>query len=130
MNWASINKLNLKPFEYAIFGSGPMIIRGLRDSHDIDIIVKEEAWEKLANMYNVIQTQSGDKIEIDNIEIWKEWMELTPEIDTIINSTDIIDGMSFANLQYVIKTKRLQGRDKDLLDIQIIENYLNQENIS
>ena len=39
---AELKKLNLPNDKYAVFGSGPLAIYGIRDSEDIDIIVKSE----------------------------------------------------------------------------------------
>lgn len=39
--------LNLPLGEYAIFGSGPMAIRELRESADIDLVVTEKFFEEL-----------------------------------------------------------------------------------
>ena len=40
-------KLGLPKYQFAIFGSGPMGIRGLRECDDLDIIVKPDLWNKL-----------------------------------------------------------------------------------
>lgn len=48
---AELKKLNLPKDKYAIFGSGPLAINGIRDSDDIDIIVKSEVWDELAKKY-------------------------------------------------------------------------------
>ena len=42
-----VKELNLPQNQYAIFGSGPLAIRGIRDSNDIDLIVKKKLWNKL-----------------------------------------------------------------------------------
>ncbi len=42
-----LKTLNLPLGHFAIFGSAPLAIRGLRDSHDLDIIVSDELYEDL-----------------------------------------------------------------------------------
>ena len=49
-----LNELKTLDFpqdKFAIFGSGPMAIRGIRESHDIDIIVKYDLWDELEHKY-------------------------------------------------------------------------------
>ena len=47
-------ELELPSAEYAIFGSGPMAIRNLRENNDLDILVKEELWLKLCQKPPII----------------------------------------------------------------------------
>lgn len=42
-----VKDLNLPFGKYALFGSAPMGIRGLKDCHDIDIIVTEDIWNDI-----------------------------------------------------------------------------------
>ncbi|GAF93599.1 unnamed protein product, partial [marine sediment metagenome] len=55
-----LKRLDLPKDKYAIFGSGPLAIRGLRENRDLDIIVKPELWEKLVNEYPI------EAMEIEN----------------------------------------------------------------
>ena len=43
--------LNLPSGEYAIIGSGPMAIRGLREANDIDVVVKKTLWLELLKRF-------------------------------------------------------------------------------
>lgn len=48
----NFRKLNLPLGKYAIFGSGPMAIRGLRKSADIDLVVADsflKSWKSCRN---------------------------------------------------------------------------------
>ncbi|MEK6816274.1 MAG: hypothetical protein AABY09_01560 [Nanoarchaeota archaeon] len=48
-----LKNLKLPKDKFAVFGSGSMAIRGLRENKDIDIIVKEGLWKKLSVKYEV-----------------------------------------------------------------------------
>ena len=50
-------KLNLPKDKFVIFGSGPMAIRGIRNSEDLDILVKEDLWKELSNKYPLYDTK-------------------------------------------------------------------------
>lgn len=41
-----VKELNLPIGEYAIFGSGPMGIRDLREMHDMDLIVSDKIFNE------------------------------------------------------------------------------------
>ncbi len=55
-----LEKLNLPKGQWAIFGSGPLVIRGLlAENNDIDIIVKSDVFEVLKKQYSVINNNSN-----------------------------------------------------------------------
>jgi len=47
-----LKKLNLPNDQYAIYGSGPLAIRGLKEIHDLDVIVTDELYQELAKKYS------------------------------------------------------------------------------
>ena len=124
-----VKKLNLPIGKYALFGSAPMGIRGLKECHDIDMVVDEDLWQEYKNkagwQYKI--TEHGvEHIESDDgdFEIWHDWRPWYQEIDWLINEAEIIDDLPFVKLKYVIDWKRQYGREKDLKDIKIIEKFL------
>ncbi len=115
-----LKKLNLPNNEYAVFGSGPLAIRGIRESKDIDIIVKLKLWNMLAKKYPI----KNKKISIGSIDITYE--KLSPwsgNINNLIDNAEVIDGIRFLTLSDTIKWKKAYGREKDKRDIQLIEKY-------
>jgi len=121
--------LNLPIGEYAIFGGGPLGIRNLREIHDIDIIVTD-------NIYNQYKDKKGWEIrdtENDNglaneelaIEMWKDWGNGW-DINKVIEEAEIIEGLSFVRLEWLLQWKKFLNREKDLKDIEIIERYLTE----
>jgi len=116
-----LKKLNLPPDQYAVFGSGPLAIRGLRENEDLDIIVKPELWEKLAKEHKPVK---DCLIVIGNIDILKHWKPWFIEVNKLIDTADIIDGIRFVKLEYVLEWKKKRGKEKDKKDIELIEEYL------
>lgn len=117
--------------EYAVFGSGPLYIRDLKEKlKDVDIIVNEKGWKKLIEHYeskdtksgfgNVIKIQKGIEIEIFNMWGPGKW-----EINELIESSDKCEGINFVKLKNVLKWKKEMDREKDQEDIRKIELYLN-----
>lgn len=120
-----LGKLNLPRDEFAICGSGPLAVREIRNSHDMDIVVKKKLWKQLAKKYPI--HQSGNKrnfIQIMDIEMAEGWLPLLENADKLIDTADVINGFRFVKLDYVMKWKKIMNREKDKRDIKLIEKYL------
>ncbi len=113
-------KLSLPDKEYAIFGSGPLAVRGIRKAEDIDVIVTKELYHKLKKKYS----EEDERILIGNIEIISPESVIVEEDDEVIERAEKIKGFRFASLKDIIKWKKRMGREKDLKDIKLIEYYL------
>ena len=70
MNYLNeLEQLNLPKGKYVIFGSGPLSIRGLRENHDLDILVTEDLWNKLSEQYPIKKKQGRpDSIYNGNLQ--------------------------------------------------------------
>ena len=58
-------KLNFPFGDYALFGSAPMFVRGLREEmHDVDIVVTEKLWQKMQTVpgWKMETASSGDPV--------------------------------------------------------------------
>lgn len=117
--------LNLSPDDFAIFGSGPIVIRGMRENDDIDIIVRESVWQKLAEKYQE-NVKSDKEIAIGRLSFFRNWLPYFTNIEELIDSADIIDGIRYVKLEYVKQWKQAYGREKDLKDVEQINKYLNE----
>ena len=122
-----LGKLNLPKNLFAIFGSGPLAARNLREANDLDIIVKDDLWNSLIQKYKL--TEKGS-IKIGEIEIFKDWLPWIENKDDLINSADFIDGYKYVKLEYVLKWKKALNRDKDKIDIELINRYMETSNAS
>ncbi len=125
-----IKQLNLPFGKYIVFGSGPLQAHGIRKTRDIDLLVlpelynqlQQEGWEERS-----WETQlQGRYLYKDNMEVVDNWTygEYNPDPKWLIENAEIIDGIPFAPLEEVIKWKSAYGRDKDIVDIKLIEEYL------
>ena len=116
-----LDTLKLPQKDYAIVGSGPMAIRNMRQANDIDIIVRMCLWNDLKDRYELCDKKH---MKIGNIEIWKEFINLTPKIDFMIDSAEFIEGYSFVSLEDTLSWKEHLNRKKDQEDIILIKNFL------
>jgi len=119
---------------YAIFGSGPMAIRGLKETHDLDIVVSPSVWDILIKAgHKEDRAPSGTqriliKDNFNNeIELMKEWFKGV-SAEEILESSERISGHWYGSLELLLKWKINMGRPKDAADISIIKEYLIKEN--
>jgi hypothetical protein len=127
-----VSKLNLPLGKYAIFGSGPMAVHEIREAHDIDLIITTDLYKKLAQSG---WKESGDNnhryLVMGDFEAHSSWKSgsYRPNVQKIINDAEIIEGVALVRLAEVAKWKTARGMEKDLQDIQLIQNYLSKNKI-
>lgn len=123
-----LKQLNLPEDKFAVFGSGPMAIRGIREADDIDIIVLSELFEGLVEKYGEEKIKMGlynqRSIQLGDIEVWEGWAPGEWNIEKLIKEADVFYGARFVKLEEVLKWKKLMGRDKDLKDIMMLRGVL------
>jgi hypothetical protein len=119
-----VKEMNLPLGSYAILGSGPLAVRGLRDSKDIDLIVTPE-------IYKEYRKKKGWKLRFaygrfflrnENIEIWKSIGPGKWNIKKLIKDAEIIEGLPFVNLKDFSKWKRKSHRKKDRSDVELVDS--------
>jgi len=116
-----LKKLELPNDRFAVFGSGPMAIRGFHLNHDIDIIVDTELWGELKNKH--LKGKQDDHLQLTkNVEAYYNWPNF--DVDELIKEAEMIDGIRFVKLENVLEWKKTQGREKDMRHIKLIEDYL------
>lgn len=124
-----VRKLELPVGEYALFGSAPIGVRGLKECSDIDIIATPKLWKKLKirNFKKNIAPHGSEYFQYDEIEFWKDWRPGAWNIEELIQDAEIINGLPFVRLEKVLVWKKMIAREKDFKDIQLIETFLKIE---
>lgn len=126
-----LRSLGLPDGEWAIFGSGPMAARNIKDNHhDLDIIARGEAWKRAAELGEVVQADMGDHVVRffgDAIEIFDGWKPGEWDKDELIDSAEMIAGFPWVRLDHVIEWKKRMGRVKDIKDLELIDAFLKRK---
>ena len=117
-----LKKLKIPLTQYAIFGSGPMAARNIRDCRDLDIVVTDSQFKKLLADYP--ETKPGNIRFGNGIEIWSEKESLLNNPGRVIARADTIDGFRYISLDDLLIWKKKMGRPKDLKDIELINKYI------
>lgn len=121
-----VRSLNLPAGKFAIFGSGPIVARGLRDTVDVDVIVTDDVFDELAKDPSWVKVQMRDHhdaLKKEGLEIYHTWAPGAWDIDELIKSAEMIDGLPFVQLDAVVEWKTLRDEGKDKGDLELIEKW-------
>ncbi len=121
--------LGLNPDECMLTGGAVMAVHGLRDCKDLDVFITNSLWEKLKQEYpEGVKTFPGyDSLFINDIEFLSNFREENPwTVEQQFQEADVINGRKYQTLEKIKFFKKRVGREKDLKDIELIENYENQ----
>ncbi len=123
---SELKNLRLATGDYAVFGSGPLLVRGIiPESNDLDVICRGDAWDQVRQMgtlthnktYNVdIVSMHGEQLTFGTA-----WGIGEFNIDQLIDEAELIDGIPFVRLEHVVAYKRERGSDKDRWHIQAMQ---------
>lgn len=127
---AEAKKLNFPPDKYVVFAGAALAARGLKETHDLDIIV---AHDLLGSLKGKDGWEDHPRIDLD--EPWglhRGDVELYPTVGAGVKLTfeelraraELIDDVPVCSLMDLITIKQAYGREKDLVDIERIKAHL------
>jgi hypothetical protein len=113
-----LKSLGLPAGSYAIFGSGPLAIRGIIPScNDLDVLCKDDAWTIVSRIGTTeFLPEYGVSIVVladSEITFGTSWGIGDFNIDELIDSAEVIDGLPFVLLEHVIRYKAIRSSAKD-----------------
>ena len=123
---ARVKELNLPKGSYAVFGSGPLAVRKLREARDIDIVITPELFKKFSegSDWGVGELRDHHRVlSKGDVELFDSWAPGSWDVYELIRSADIIDEVPYVRLESVLEWKTLRGSDKDKQDIALVEQY-------
>ncbi len=117
--YSLLRRLQELPFseqEYWVIAGSAMVLHGFRSqTHDIDLGCSTLLADILEQQgYTVSRYEDGTRkiLYSEDVEIFENWIEGTVEI---------ISGVPVVCVDGLIQMKKKLGRDKDLMDIALIE---------
>lgn len=119
-----LRDLRLPIGDFAIFGSGPMIVRGyISGANDLDVISRGKAWE-IACSRGVISYDERHDVSLAShcngrVTFGTEWAIGEFDVDNLIDTAEIIDGLPFVQLRHVVEYKEIRASAKDLVHLEL-----------
>jgi len=133
---SKLSDIGLTANNSVVIGSGILSALKLRASNDIDVVVLQPEYLKLANGSRFTKNQNhGHEILTDELfEIGTSWGVLgkSQTFDDLQKQSVVIDGVRYITIEFLLAVKKswLQDdnvRQKDIDDVQLIEKYLKEE---
>lgn len=115
--------------------NGSLALFEIRPNNDIDMVIEKQYFKNvLLPKMKIAQKLKNSKIKTKEIPEktmweWDEDVEFSPtfvhwEFSELINDVYKIGPYNFLSLNQIIEFKKTLGREKDLKDIQLIQNFL------
>ena len=122
-----LRSLELPPGDYAVFGSGPLIVRGIIEAtNDLDVISRGRAWKRALVVGELVSLPDGVTIVScfeGAVTIGRSWAYGDFDIDVLIDSAEDIDGIPFVQLEHVVRYKEIAARQKDVAHLQLLSKH-------
>ena len=107
--------------EYIVCGSAPLAIIGLREAHDLDVVVSEQLYVDMMKYVQWINSHGG--LVVGNIEFYSFGND---ELMDRMSDATLYMNMNMASLRTTMEWKHKVNRDKDKEDIRLILEYLSR----
>ncbi|MGI9528745.1 MAG: hypothetical protein ACR2NG_03465 [Acidimicrobiia bacterium] len=126
--FAALRAIALKVGDYAVFGSGPLIVRGIIPlANDVDVVSRGLAWSQACALGTMVRLDDHD-VEVvsfldGRITVGRTWAYGAPNIDDLIDSAETIDDLPFVRLEHVVAYKEIAGRPKDLDHLEALRQW-------
>jgi hypothetical protein len=121
-----LRSLGLAPGDYAVFGSGPLLVRGIIEgAGDLDVVCRGAAWEAAQHLGPAADQGGVPVVSLFGgaITLGCRWAVGEVDIDRLIDTAEVIDGLPFVRLEHVMAYKGLANRPKDREHLRALEEY-------
>ncbi len=128
-----LNKYSLNINNSIIIGSGIMHVLNIKESHDIDITVGQETFDRLSKLpeFKIKNVSGLDVLTSDCLEVGTgihlDKINHTYCFEEMFQNSIIIDNVRYITLEFLLNIKKSWLREKDKKDIEIIEKYLQSQ---
>lgn len=121
-----LRALALPAGDWALFGSGPLLLRGWIDGvGDLDVVCRDAAWDRAREVGEVVvlQPDGAEMVAVDGgaITIGRSWRYGDTPVGELIGTAEIIDGIPCVRLEHIVAYKKIADRPKDRAHLAAIE---------
>ena len=126
-----VKALNLPLDQIIVIGSGILDQLGIRPASDIDLAVSSDLMKKLSEesgdwLKKVDDNQRFYFVKDDgSAEVWDGWEfdRQAVSYDDLLDYAVKYDGVRFVDLEFLRKWKSWRGREKDVRDVELIDEW-------
>ncbi len=123
-----VRALGLPAGNFVLFGSAPLLVRGIVPmTGDVDVLARGPAWEAARALGPTVRLPHHDvdvvRLLDGRIEIGTVWGIGDVDVDDLIDSAEVIDGLPFAGLAHVRAYKEVAGRAKDREHLRLLDAW-------
>jgi hypothetical protein len=121
-----LRSLDLPPEDFAVFGSGPLLVRGIIDrAGDLDVICRRAVWQMVQGLGPTIEQDGVPVLSLFDglVTFGTRWAIGDFDVDRLIDTAEMIDGLPFVAIEHVVAYKRLAGRPKDQDHLRRLEEH-------
>ena len=120
-----LRELDLPLRDFAIFGSAPLAIRGIIPAvNDLDVLCRDSIWGRITALgtTNFLPTYGVTVVTLADgaITFGMEWGIGDFDVDELIDTAEIIDGLPFVRLEHVARYKKIRASAKDVLHLNAL----------
>ena len=126
-----VKALDLPLDQIIVIGSGILDQLGIRPASDIDLAVSSDLMEKLSEESGNWLKKFDDNqrfyfVKDDgSAEVWDGWEfdRQAVSYDDLLDYAVKYDGVRFVDLEFLRKWKSWRGREKDVRDVELIDEW-------
>jgi hypothetical protein len=123
-----VRALGLPAGNFVLFGSAPLLVRGIvPPTGDVDVLARGPAWEAARALGPTVRLPHHEvdvvRLLDGRIEIGTVWGIGDVDVDDLIDSAEVIDGLPFAGLAHVRAYKEVADRPKDREHLRLLDAW-------
>lgn len=127
--FAELARQELPTGSYAVFGSGPLVVRGIvPDAGDLDVLCTSQAWSIVKQRGELEYLPDYDVTIVSMLDgaltFGTTWGIGDFDVSALIATAETIDGLPFVLLEHVRRYKEIRNSEKDRGHLRLLDDYL------
>lgn len=125
-----VKRLELSRNSYVVIGGGVLEALGLRSTYDIDMVVNEDTYKYFVGKgwSEIVEDSGKHMLSHNGYKLMMEWSGM--DLARLRQNAFQQDGVWFMGIEDLMRVKAKLGRRKDEKDIEMLKDYLANEDTS